>query len=174
MVIFTGNAEHSIDSKGRVPVPSRMRRVVERDGEKTHFMATRGVEQCVCLYPIEHWQNEVVPQLAALNQYQPESRQAARRITMFAEPVTLDAQGRAAFSRGLAEWAGLQPGGKALVTGVVDRIEIWDPSVFKTYLNQTEGNAEETTDRALGGRPSRLAASRRERMLRGRDAASDR
>lgn len=150
MASFTGHAEHSIDSKGRVPVPMRMRRAMAPEAEQT-FMATRGIEKCIYLYPLDYWQRVIEPQVDGLNQYQPESRHFARIMGMWAEPVTLDGQGRVAFSKKLAEWAGLQPGAKALVNGAFHRVEVWNPEVFEAYLNEQEAQYEQLAQRALGG-----------------------
>lgn len=150
MASFTGHAEHSIDSKGRVPVPMRMRRAMAPEADNT-FMATRGIERCIYLYPLDHWQRVIEPQVDGLNQYQPESRHFARMLGMWAEPVTLDGQGRVAFSKKLADFAGLAPGGKAHVNGAFHRVEIWAPDVFEAYLNEQEAQYEQLAQRALGG-----------------------
>ena len=62
-------------------------------------------------------------------------RHFVRTINQWAEDVALDAQGRAALPKPLLEFAGIQPGGKALIIGSYDHIEIWDPAQFQTYLN---------------------------------------
>lgn len=152
MASFTGHAEHSIDSKGRVPVPMRMRRAMTPEADNT-FMATRGIERCLYLYPLDHWQREIETRIEGLNQFDPESRHFARLMFMWAEPVTLDGQGRVAFSKKLAEWAGLQPGGKAFVNGAFSRVEVWAPETFEAYLNEQEAQYEELAKQALGGKP---------------------
>ena len=48
--MFTGEYQHTLDSKGRLIVPSRMR---EELGER--FMITRGLDQCLFIYPLEEW-----------------------------------------------------------------------------------------------------------------------
>ena len=150
MASFTGHAEHSIDSKGRVPVPSRMRRALAPEADST-FMATRGIEPCVYLYPLDYWQRVIEPMVDGLNEYRPEDRHFARLLGMWAEPVTLDAQGRIAFSKSLFEKAGLQAGGKALVNGAFRRIEVWAPERFEAYLNEQEAQYEQLAQTALGG-----------------------
>lgn len=147
---FTGHAEHSIDSKGRVPVPARMRKALRPEANET-FMAIRGVEHCIYLYPMDHWETVIEPQLDGLNQFQPEARHFVRMLSMWAEEVTLDGQGRIALSRELAEMAGLTPGGKARISGAIRRIEIWDPEAFRAYLTQQEDQYEDLAERVMGG-----------------------
>lgn len=149
MASFTGRAEHSIDSKGRVPVPARMRRALRPEAQET-FMATRGIERCIYLYPMDYWASDIEPQLDALNQFQPESRHFVRMLGMWAEEVTLDAQGRIALPRDLADFAGLQPGGKAQISGAFRRIEVWDPDTFRAYLNEQQDQYEDLAQRVMG------------------------
>lgn len=150
MASFTGHAEHSIDSKGRVPVPARMRRALRPEAQET-FMATRGIERCIYLYPMDHWTTVIEPQLDSLNQFQPEARHFVRMLGMWAEEVTLDGQGRIALSKELADFAGLQPTGKAQISGAFRRIEVWDPDTFRAYLNEQQDQYEDLAQRVMGG-----------------------
>ncbi len=133
MAGFKGQAEYSVDGKGRVPVPAKMRRSVNPDVRDV-FTATRGLEPCVYLYPADTWE-DIELQIQALNQFDGDARHFTRMISMWADDVTLDAQGRAALPKALLEFAGIQPGSKALIIGAFDHIEVWDPERFETYLN---------------------------------------
>jgi len=130
---FKGQAEYSVDGKGRVPVPAKMRKSMTPDARDT-FVATRGLEPCVFLYPADGWE-KIEAQINGLNMFDGEARHFVREISMWADDVALDAQGRAALPKSLLEFAGIQPGGKALIIGSFDHIEIWDPARFETYLN---------------------------------------
>ena len=54
MAGFKGQAEYSVDRKGRVTIPAKMREAVSPEANKT-FTVTRGFEQCVFLYPMDIW-----------------------------------------------------------------------------------------------------------------------
>ncbi len=149
MAGFKGQAENSIDGKGRLPVPAKMRRSLSPDAKET-FVATRGLEQCVFLYPLDTWER-IEGEMARLNQFEPESRAFVRTINMWAEELTMDSQGRIALPKALIEFADLQPGGKAQVIGAFDRIEVWDPAVFDAHLNQQTESYETLAERVMGG-----------------------
>lgn len=148
MAGFKGQAEYSIDDKGRVPVPAKMRRALSPDAKET-FVATRGFEQCVFLYPLDRWER-MEEEFMTLNPYQKEARAFVRTIVRWADEVSLDGQGRVAVPRTLIDFAGLAPGGKAVIIGALDHIEVWDPEIFEAYLNEQADDYETLTERVMG------------------------
>lgn len=147
MAGFKGQAEHSIDGKGRVPVPAKMRRALSPEAKES-FVATRGLERCVFLYPADRWEG-MEDGFESLNPFQKETRHFLRTIFRWADEVTLDGQGRIPLSKTLLQFAGLEPGQKALIMGSFDHIEIWDPEVFDAYLNDVPTSYEDTAERVM-------------------------
>src|SRR5258708_26882107 len=54
MSSFKGSDTYSVDAKGRVSVPSKMRRNISPDAHGT-FVLTRGLEKCLYCYPVDEW-----------------------------------------------------------------------------------------------------------------------
>lgn len=146
MARFKGQAEYSVDAKGRVAIPAKMRAALSPDAQQT-FTLTKGFEKCMYLYPLDEWRIQE-DKLARLNSYDRESRLLVRMMLMWAEEITLDGQGRVSIPRTLSDYAGL--GDRALIIGAIDRIEIWDPVVFEDYLNEAATNPEELAERVMG------------------------
>ncbi|MCX5780571.1 MAG: division/cell wall cluster transcriptional repressor MraZ, partial [Firmicutes bacterium] len=48
--MFLGEYQHSLDSKGRIIVPAKLR---EELGAR--FIATKGLDNCLFLYPLDEW-----------------------------------------------------------------------------------------------------------------------
>jgi len=136
MAGFKGQASYSVDTKGRVAIPAKMRNAMNPEAKGT-FTVTRGFEKCIFLYPLDRWQ-EIEEGIGSLSTYNREARAFTRRIMMWADEVTLDGQGRIGIPKALMEFAGVKD--RALILGAFDRLEIWDPDAFEDYLN------EETTD----------------------------
>ena len=149
MAGFKGQAENSIDGKGRVPVPAKMRRALSPDAKET-FVATRGIERCVFLYPLDVWE-EIEAQLREKNQFVAANRDFVRTIAMWADELTLDGQGRVALPKNLLEFAGLQTSSKALIIGAFDRIEVWDRAVFEAHTSNQDESYESLAERVMGG-----------------------
>jgi MraZ protein len=151
MAGFKGQAEYSIDDKGRVALPAKMRRALSPEAKET-FVATRGLEQCVFLYPLDVWER-MEDQMRSLNLFQREARDFVRNLVRWADETTLDGQGRVSLPKTLLDFAGLTAGNgsKALFIGALDHIEVWDPEGFEAYLNQQPEDYETIAERVMGG-----------------------
>lgn len=123
MASFKGEYEHSVDNKGRVSFPAKMRKSLN-PGAQDHFIILKGLEPCLYLYPDDRWQ-EVEERLAEINSFRKKGRTVKRNFLRSAEDITLDKQNRLALSGSLREYAGID--GKAIFIGAGDRIEIWSP-----------------------------------------------
>jgi len=50
--MFLGEYQHSLDSKGRITIPAKF-----RDQLSDRFIATKGLENCIFLFPLSEWHN---------------------------------------------------------------------------------------------------------------------
>ena len=110
---MTGTYEHSIDAKGRLFIPAKLR---EELG--VTFYLAMGVDECLAIYPQETW-NRFTEKFASL----PMSQSAAMRpLFANASKCELDSQGRIVIPQKLRKYAGLEK--DAVIIGVNDRAEI--------------------------------------------------
>lgn len=114
--MLTGQYAHSLDTKGRVNFPSRLR---EELGMR--FIITRGLDNCLFVYSMEEWER-----LAAKLKELPISKSAPLNRFFFAgaAEVEPDKQGRVLLPAHLREFAGLDK--DIVIAGVSNRAEIWD------------------------------------------------
>ena len=116
---MTGTYEHSIDAKGRLVIPAKLR---EELG--VTFYLAMGVDECLAIYPQETW-NRVTEKFASL----PMSQSAAMRpLFANASKCELDSQGRIVIPQKLRQYAGLEK--DAVIIGVNDRAEIWSAETW--------------------------------------------
>ena len=146
MAGFKGQAEYSVDSKGRITIPAKMRSALSPEAKQT-FTITRGFDQCIYLYPLNIW-SEMEEEIAQLSRYNREARDFVRIIMMWAEEVTLDAQGRIKLPGTLGDFA--EVNGHGLILGAFDHVEIWDPEVFSSHLNEQPAEYETLAERVMG------------------------
>lgn len=123
MSSFKGQYEHSVDNKGRVSFPAKMRKSVNPEAAE-RFTIMRGQENCLYLYPGDEW-SAVEGNLSKINSFTKEGRTVKRHFLRFAEDIELDNQNRLALPPGLMEWAKITT--KAVFLGSGERIEIWSP-----------------------------------------------
>lgn len=123
-----GTFEHTIDAKGRMAFPNKLR---ERIG--LSFIVTIGPEKCLYVYSEEEWENftEKIKTLTG------EKARAAKLFIVKACTVEPDKQGRILIPQNLREYAGLSH--DVTVLGVINRAEIWDSARF----NEVSGNVTE-------------------------------
>ena len=116
---MTGTYEHSIDAKGRLFIPAKLR---EELG--VTFYLAMGVDECLAIYPQETW-NRFTEKFASL----PMSQSAAMRpLFANASKCELDSQGRIVIPQKLRKYAGLEK--DAVIIGVNDRAEIWSAETW--------------------------------------------
>ncbi len=154
MPSFKGEYEHSVDEKGRVALPSRLRKALSPDAQE-RFTLLRGLEACLYLYPQDEWE-AVEDKLSKINSFSRQGRTVKRNFLRYAEDVTLDKQNRIAISPQLKEWSGID--GSAIFIGMGERIEIWAPDkleeidnnlddeVYQDLFEQVMGDSEEKDD----------------------------
>ncbi len=146
MAGFKGQAEYSVDSKGRIAIPAKMRNALNPEAKST-FTITRGFESCIFLYPMDRWMT-IEAEMSALNSYDRKARNFVRNILMWADEVTLDGQGRIGIPKTLTEFAGVSD--RALIIGALERIEIWNPDSFQRYLAEQDEDYESLAEHVMG------------------------
>ena len=114
--MFMGEYNHTIDTKGRVAVPSKFRETL---GET--FVVTLGLDGCLFVYPNNEWVN-FVSKLNSLPGSK-EARQLQRYFMAGASECEVDKQGRILIPAKLRDQAGLNK--DIVFVGVLSKIEIW-------------------------------------------------
>jgi len=131
MSFFKGQETFSLDNKGRVNIPAKMRKVLSPDANDT-FVLTRGTDKCIVAYPLNEWK-KYEERYAGMNQFDEENRFFLRTILAWCEEVEIDAQQRITIGKRYLDFASLE--GKVTVVGMIDHIEFWNPDEFEHYLN---------------------------------------
>lgn len=125
MCVFIGEFNHSIDTKGRVIVPSKFR---EELGKK--FIVTKGMDGCLFIYTSQAW-DAYVDKLSHLPTTNANARRFVRLVTAGATECEPDGNGRITIPPNLRAFAGIK---KEIVTiGANDRVEIWDKQRWDEY-----------------------------------------
>ena len=136
--MFIGEYEHSVDVKGRLIMPSKLR---EELGET--FVITKGLDGCLFAYSKTEWK-VFEEKLRAL----PLSNKNARDFTRFflagAMEGEIDKQGRFLITSNLREFAGLEK--EVVIIGVNTRIEIWNKEKWKSYSDTGNQNVDDIAE----------------------------
>ncbi|SRR5579872_693891 len=115
---FTGQYEHSLDDKGRLTIPSRIR---ARLGD--HFVLTIAPpDPCLAMYPEATW-SEFCAKLETATRKDAHYRAFVRHLFANTEEISLDSQGRVLLPPALREMASIKR--DAVLVGTLTRVEIW-------------------------------------------------
>lgn len=116
--MLIGEYQHSLDEKGRVNFPAKL-----REGLGPRFIVTKGLDKCLCVYSEEEWR-VLEDKIRALPVSK--SRGLQRFLFAGAADVVPDKQGRVVIPGNLREYAELDK--DVMIIGASVRAEIWDRS----------------------------------------------
>lgn len=136
--MFMGEYNYTIDDKGRLTIPSKIREGLGHD-----FIITRGLDKCLFVYPKEEWEN-------VINKYRelPNTKDARNFMRFFLSGATqneLDKQGRINIAPSLRIYANLNK--DCVIIGVNERLEIWDKEAWDTFITTNEENLSDIADK---------------------------
>ncbi|MFH1188727.1 MAG: division/cell wall cluster transcriptional repressor MraZ [bacterium] len=137
--MFIGEFQHTVDTKGRMAIPAKFRNTLS-DGA----IITRGIDKCLFILTPQDWEI-FVQKLMGLPLSQANSRAFVRLMLSGASDVELDSQGRVLIPDYLRKYAELEK--EVNITGVYNRIEIWDRETWSVYKNKTEQSSEEIAEK---------------------------
>jgi MraZ protein len=140
--MFRGRFEHSIDSKGRVSVPSKFREVLSTNYDERLIITN--FDGCLWAYPSQEWQ-VIEERVSSLPQFKPEVKALQRVFISAATECPIDKQGRILIPPTLRDYAGIS---KDLVfVGMTKRIELWSIERWKKVFTQSQDDIMEMAEK---------------------------
>lgn len=132
--MLIGEYEHSLDDKGRVIMPIKLRADI---GER--FILTKGLDGCLFVFSQIEWSNfeTKLKQLPLTNK---NARDFVRFFLSGATECELDKQGRFLIVGNLREYANITK--ELVIIGVGTRLEIWSKDKWKAYNSDENISAD--------------------------------
>jgi len=137
-IMFIGEYHHSLDAKGRMAVPAKFRKPLQRGA-----VVTKGLDNCLVIYPRVEWE-ALAAKLSALPLSQANTRAFSRLMLAGAMDVETDKQGRLMIPEYLRTYGEL--GKKVVIAGLYNRLEIWSESKWNAYRSKTEKASNEIAE----------------------------
>lgn len=143
--MFRGSFQHTIDSKGRLSVPSKFREVLLGKGDDRIVMTNFVVDSARCLdvYPLDEWMR-----------FEEEIRRKPkfeRRMVLFqnyylggASECVVDKQGRILIPPLLRQYANLKRG--VVLVSALDKFRVWDQEAWKKMFAEAEEKLTQDPD----------------------------
>lgn len=135
--MFMGEYHHTIDEKGRLTLPAKIREQLGTD-----FVVTRGLDNCLFVYPKTEW-------IRIIDTYKslPNTKDARNFMRFFlsgATEVNFDKQGRINVAATLITYASLKK--DCIIIGVNDHLEIWSEELWNSFVDSNEEHFSEIAD----------------------------
>lgn len=136
--MLIGEYEHSLDAKGRLIMPSKLR---EDIGEK--FIITKGLDGCLFGFSKQEWSNfeEKLKTLPLTNK---NARDFVRFFLSGAIECEIDKQGRFLIVANLRQYATMEK--EVVIIGVGTRIEIWNKQKWEDYNSEENISADQIAE----------------------------
>lgn len=133
--MLIGEYEHSLDVKGRLIMPAKLR---EDIGD--NFIITKGLDGCLFGFSLSEW-TQFEEKLKSLPLTNKNARDFVRFFLSGAVNVEIDKQGRFLVASNLREYASMEK--EVVIIGVGTRIEFWSKDKWKKYNSSDNISADE-------------------------------
>ena len=135
--MFRGIHQVSVDAKGRMSLPARLRDDLAQYDDDGVVVTIDPVSRFLLLYPLSEW--ELIQQkLDKLPTFQPQARRLQRLLVGHATDLEVDKAGRILLPAPLREFARLDK--KLTILGQGKKLEIWSQEEWEAqredYLSQ--------------------------------------
>ena len=143
--MFYGEYDHSIDNKGRLILPSKLREVAKGNFIEKFYL-TRGLDKCLFLFTESEWKTQE-SKFKSASFTKSESRKFNRLYFSGASEIECDRQGRILIPKYLKDYAAIKK--DVMVIGVSNRIEVWSRDAWLEYYNSSKESFEDIAEKLM-------------------------
>jgi MraZ protein len=147
VVNLYGTYECKADSKGRLMLPSALKKQLDpvtKDG----FVLKRSVyHPCIELYPVSEWEI-IMKKIHGLNRFTKNTNDFIRRYTAGFKMIDIDNVGRLLIPKDLKSFSGIKK--NIVVAATINLIEIWSKDKYDQAINDSSLNFEELARQVMG------------------------
>ncbi|MFI0428297.1 division/cell wall cluster transcriptional repressor MraZ [Mariniflexile sp. HMF6888] len=147
MDLLTGTYDCKVDAKGRLMMPSPLKKQLSSvlsDG----FVLRRSVfQKCLELYPMSEWQ-VLMQKMNKLNRFNKKNNDFIRRFTAGVKMVEVDMNGRLLIPKDLTVFANISK--DIVVASAINIIEIWDKDLYEQAIDDAAVDFADLAEEVMG------------------------
>ena len=147
MIHIIGTYECKADVKGRIMLPTALKKQLQKiinDG----FIIKRSVfNQCLEIHPMSEW-NLVVSQVNQLNRFVKKNNDFIRSYMSGLKPVDIDKSGRLLIPKDLFVYAEIDK--EIVLSSSVNMIELWDKKKYEKSVAKTLQKFSSLAEEVMG------------------------
>ena len=136
MTTFIGDYPCKVDAKGRIMLPSALKRQMKSSVRDRFVIKKDLFEKCLILFPIEEWerQNKIIR--SKINPYKKEHNKFLRGFYKGTAEIILDGSNRFLVPKRLLEIVGIDK--DVVLAGQDGKIEIWDKELYHNIVGDED------------------------------------
>jgi len=147
VVNLIGTYECKADAKGRLMLPSQLKKQLNSVLDEGFVLKRAVFQPCLELYPMSEW-NKLMNKVNKLNRFVKKNNDFIRRFTAGVRIVELDASGRLLVPKDLHLFAGISK--EIVLSSSVNIIEIWDKDNYEKAIDDAAGDFGELAEDVMG------------------------
>lgn len=147
MVNLIGTYECTLDSKGRMLLPSGLKKQMDTLLQEGFVLKRSVFQPCLELHPMSEW-NQVMGKINKLNRFVKKNNDFIRQFTAGLKNVEIDTSGRLQISKDLIQFAKLEK--YIVVAAAINVIEIWDKNLYEDSVNVNDLDFANLAEEVMG------------------------
>lgn len=147
MINLIGSYEVKADAKGRVMIPSDLKKQVQPILNEGFILKRSIFQKCLELYPMSEW-NKEAESLTKLNRFVKENNDFIRAFMAGVRNIDLDNAGRIQIPKDLVNYAGIKK--NLVISSSINRMEIWDKETYESVLNNPDVDFGILAEKVMG------------------------
>ena len=141
MKLLTGEYNNTMDEKGRLAFPSKLRTELNQN---VLIVTASYMDHCLQLFTTEEWEIIRGRLMASASPFNKKNLNVLRRFIAPAQEVEFDKAGRLSIPQSLREYAGLSK--DCTILGIDRFMEVWDSDKYREYLANSEEEFSDAAD----------------------------
>ncbi len=147
MVNIIGSYECKLDAKGRLTLPSGLKKQLQSIVGKGFVLKRSVFHKCLELYPMSEWNSEIAG-VNKLNRFVKKNNDFIRMFMAGVKMLDMDASGRLQISKDLINFSGIKK--EVVLSSSVNRIEIWDKVAYENVINNPDVDFANLAEEVMG------------------------
>ena len=147
MTNIIGTYECKVDAKGRLMLPTALKKQLMAQLENGFVLKRSMFEKCIELYPMSEW-DEKMSQVNQLNRFVRKNVEFIRLFTAGVKIVELDVTGRLLIPKDLVGFGEISK--NIVLSSARTYIEIWDKDAYENKLSNPETDIATLAEEVMG------------------------
>ncbi|TDM00651.1 MAG: division/cell wall cluster transcriptional repressor MraZ [Flavobacteriaceae bacterium] len=144
---LVGFFECKVDAKGRLSLPSDLKKQLGDQYDKPFILKRSLFQPCLEIHPMESWE-KISEKLSKLNRFVQKNNEFIRRFTAGVKKTEIDASNRLQIGKELIAFAGIQK--DVVLNASIDFIEVWEKEAYEKAVNNNEIDFAALAEEVMG------------------------